>query len=220
MYAKVLQYSTNYNNKAADVAEESLSNIRTVRAFGQELKHQSLYSQAITKSYQMAKRVAIAGGSYTGVVMLAENVSLVLVLWFGGTLVLKGELSIGSLTSFLLYTQYVSKSCDILSDVYFDTLKALGATERAYTLITRVPKIECSSKGDRIEATDLHAKIEFDHVNFSYPSRPRNIILDDFCLTLNAGETVALVGESGSGKTTCMFIMMCLLQFVILLYRC
>lgn len=92
----------------------------------------------------------------------------------------------------------------ILSDVYFDTLKALGATERAYTLITRVPKIECSSNGVRIEATELHAKIEFNHVQFAYPSRPHNTVLDDFCLTMNAGETVALVGESGSGKTTCM----------------
>lgn len=103
-----------------------------MRAFGQEAKHHNLYGNAISKSYQMAKKVAIAGGSYAGAVMLAENVSLVLVLWFGGSLVLKGDLSIGSLTSFLLYTQYVSNA---MVSKFVTTVNILcRAYYRMYTL--------------------------------------------------------------------------------------
>ena len=78
-------------------------------------------------------------------------------------------------------------------------IKTLGSTERLYTLITRKPRIGCDPTGVRLSADQMKGKVVFDRVSFAYPSRPQNIVLQDFSLTLNPGESV---GESGGGKST------------------
>jgi ATP-binding cassette subfamily B protein len=189
--------------KSSDVAEESFSNIRTVRSFGQESKHKKLYSDAIEESYQLAKKLALAGGTFQGGVMFVANSALVGVLWYGGTLVLNKEMTIGTLTSFLLYTIFVGVALGILSTLYFDIVKALGATERVHALIQRIPKIICdSSVGERLDSSSMQGFVEFKNVNFAYPARRDNQVLHDFSLSLEPGQVVALVGQSGGGKST------------------
>lgn len=87
-----------------------------------------------------------------------------------------------------------------LSDLkYFS--EAYTAVERIIEMIQRVPMIDPGNKDGEI-LHNFAGKVEFDHVEFSYPSRPDNTIFKDFCLTIPAGKTVALVGGSGSGKST------------------
>lgn len=93
--------------KSSDVAEESFGNIRTVRSFGQENKHMRQYGKEIDESYNLARKLAFSGGIFQGGVMFVGNSALVGVLWYGGTLVLNKEMSIGDLTSYLLYTIFV-----------------------------------------------------------------------------------------------------------------
>lgn len=79
--------------------------------------------------------------------------------------------------------------------------EALSAGERISEVINQVPTIDLdNTSGELIE--DISGCIEFQHVDFSYPSRLRDVIFEDFCLTIPAGKTVALVGSSGSGKST------------------
>lgn len=73
--------------------------------------------------------------------------------------------------------------------------------ERITEVINRVPKIDTDNLEGKI-VEKVSGEIEFKHVVFAYPSRPNNIIFEDFCLTVPAGKSVALVGGSGSGKST------------------
>ncbi|MEE2752091.1 MAG: ATP-binding cassette domain-containing protein, partial [Myxococcota bacterium] len=119
-------------------------------------------------------------------------------LWFGGNMLVEGTLSIGELTSFLLYTLTVAFSLSALSSLYEDFMKALGASERVFELMDRTPTIESGTE----KPTAIKGHIRFEHLDFAYPSRPDLPVLQDLDLELRPGEVVALVGHSGSGKST------------------
>lgn len=87
---------------SSSVAEESLSNVRTVRSFGQEARQKREYNHQITESYSIALKLAVANSSFGSLMMMCANISMIGVLWYGGTLVLDKELTIGTLTSFIV----------------------------------------------------------------------------------------------------------------------
>lgn len=183
---------------SSDVAEESLSNVRTIKSFGQELKQDHHYSAKIQDSYEVAKKLAIANSGFGSIMMFFANISMIGVLWYGGILVLDKELTIGTLTSFIVYTLFVAFAFGALSGLFFDVVKAIGATERIYTLLHSVPKIPRTG-GRQIK---LEGKIEFKDVHFTYPARKDQKILHGVNLKLEPGKVLALVGESGGGKST------------------
>ena len=187
--------------RASEVAQESLGNIRTVRSFAQEGRHKRMYDTVIDESYALAKRLAFIGGTFHSGVMFIGNLSLLGVIAFGAYLVQDNQMTVGALTSFLIYTFFVATAVGILSILYFDIVKALGATERVHSLISRKPNITCDSgTGETLES--VTGLIEFKQLSFAYPSRPNNPVLSNFDLHLSPGEVVALVGQSGGGKST------------------
>lgn len=87
-----------------------------------------------------------------------------------------------------------------LPDVKYFTEASVAAT-RIFDRINRIPLIDCeNTKG--LVLDKIRGELEFEHVKFTYPSRPDSIVLKDFSLKVEAGKTVALVGASGSGKST------------------
>lgn len=130
------KYVKRYTKKVQDilanattVAEESLGNMRTVRTFVAEKKESERYKEKVFESYIFAKKRAIVEGLFTNVSMLIADFSVTGVLFYGGTLVLKNEMSAGNLTSFILYTLTVGFSLGALSSLYADFMRALGASE-------------------------------------------------------------------------------------------
>ena len=119
--------------------------------------------------------------------------------WYGGRLVLAGEMSAGQLTSFLVYTLIVGFSLGALADLWADFMKAVGAAERVFELMDREPAIP--SHGGR-DLTRVDGRIELNDVVFAYPSRPNTTVLQRLTLHVAPGEVVALVGPSGAGKST------------------
>eukprot|EP01125_Pyxidicula_operculata_P007252 TRINITY_DN246_c0_g1_i1.p1 TRINITY_DN246_c0_g1~~TRINITY_DN246_c0_g1_i1.p1 ORF type:complete len:336 (+),score=72.12 TRINITY_DN246_c0_g1_i1:199-1206(+) len=120
-------------------------------------------------------------------------------LWFGGDLVKSGEITIGTLTSFLFYTTTVVGGVGMLAGVYTDFMKAIGASRRVFFLLGREPTVRFEG-GSKIE--QVEGVIKFEDVHFSYPSRPSETVLGGLDLELHPGKVVALVGHSGGGKTT------------------
>eukprot|EP00761_Pharyngomonas_kirbyi_P014225 gb/GECH01014255.1/.p1 GENE.gb/GECH01014255.1/~~gb/GECH01014255.1/.p1 ORF type:complete len:691 (+),score=192.87 gb/GECH01014255.1/:1-2073(+) len=186
---------------ASDVATESIGNIRTVRAFGQERKQSAEYNERVETSYQKAKKLALANGVFMGSMMFAANMCIVSVVWYGGSLVIDGNISPGELASFLIYTLYVGMGLGGIASLWFDIMKALGATERIFRIIRREPKIKIEG-GETIPFDQFQGKINFDQVSFHYPSRPDTAVLNKISLQLDPGQTLALVGPSGAGKST------------------
>eukprot|EP00163_Fabomonas_tropica_P018687 TRINITY_DN3306_c3_g1_i5.p1 TRINITY_DN3306_c3_g1~~TRINITY_DN3306_c3_g1_i5.p1 ORF type:complete len:417 (-),score=70.05 TRINITY_DN3306_c3_g1_i5:1009-2259(-) len=185
--------------KASTTAEEVISNIRTVRSFANESLSQDKYARDIDGSYQQGAKMALASGVFVGAVGLFAQSAIGLVLWYGGTLVLSGRLTPGVLTSFLLYTMTVAMAFAFLTSLYGDFMSAVGASKRLFELVDRQPEIPCQG-GERIEKFTGHVALQ--HVGFSYPSRPDNVVLKDISLDLKPGTVTALVGPSGGGKST------------------
>lgn len=183
---------------ATAVAEESISGIRTVRAFAREQTESRRYADAVEVSYNLARRRAALGATFQGVVSFAGYAAIGVVLWYGGLLLLEGQLTMGDLTSFLLYTFTVAFSLAALSGLYEDFSKALGASTRVFELIDRQPKV---ASGDR-RLDGVKGAVELDDVRFAYPTRPDAPVLQGMSFAIESGEVVALVGPSGSGKST------------------
>ncbi|XP_072024782.1 uncharacterized protein [Amphiura filiformis] len=190
---------------AGTAAEENISSIRTVRSFCGEAKAQEGYGKEIDKSYTYGKKLAIASGLFNGLLGIVAQGAVTLVLWYGGKLVHLNHtdssqgISVGLLTAFMLYTLNVAMAFAFLSSLYGDFMKAVGASVRIFELMDRIPEVR-NEGGARL--LDFSGDIEFEGVDFKYPSRPDNQVLKDVTFKVQTGQMVALVGPSGGGKST------------------
>ena len=184
--------------RSTDVAEEALAGIRTVRSFSAEGSEVARFGRAVAESLRLAMaRIRIAA-TFFGIASFAAYAAGAAVFWYGGHLVVRGQLSIGELTSFLVYTLLVAFSLGSLSELWADFNRASGASARIFALIDRKPEMP---SGGRTLA-NVKGHVRFLHVQFSYPARPDVRVLTDFDLDISPGEVVALVGPSGAGKST------------------
>lgn len=122
------------------------------------------------------------------------------VLYYGGTLVFDERLSVGALTSFVLYAAYTAISINGLSNFYTELNKGIGSAHRIWEILDR--KYAISLDEGIYPGTKPVGKVSFQNICFCFPSRPNNFVLNNFNLELEPGTTTAVVGRSGSGKTT------------------
>ncbi|CAM4521092.1 ATP-binding cassette domain-containing protein [Corallococcus exiguus] len=181
------------------VAEEIFVGIRTVRSFAAERHEGGRYSVALAKALALARRRTQLSAFFIGGSTFGGFIAGSLVLWYGSRLMLRGDLSIGSLTSFLVYTTLVSMSVSGLTDLWADFMRASGSAERVFDLLDRKPGMPISG-GERIDPLQGH--VEFQSVRFAYPTRLDAPVLKDLNLAIQPGEVVAIVGPSGAGKST------------------
>ncbi|MFY0564319.1 ABC transporter ATP-binding protein [Archangium lansingense] len=184
---------------ANEVAEESLSGIRTVRSFAAERHEVERYRSATERAYDVARRRVRQSAVFMAAASSAGYLASAAVLWFGGRLVLDGKMTVGSLTSFLIYSMMVAFGLGALTDLWADFMRAAGAAERVFELIDRQPAIP-ASVGERLAS--VQGRVEFQQVRFAYPTRPDVPVLQSIDLKLDPGEVVAIVGPSGAGKST------------------
>lgn len=184
----------------ASIAEESFGAVRTVRSFAQESHEISRYSQKVEETLQLGLKQAKVVGLFSGGLYAASTLSVIIVVIYGANLTIKGFMSPGSLTSFILYSLTVGTSVSGLSGLYTVAMKAAGASRRVFQLLDRVSTM--TNSGNKCPIGDQDGEVELDDVWFAYPSRPNHTVLKGITLRLQPGSKVALVGPSGGGKTT------------------
>ena len=185
--------------RANEAAEEAIAGIRTVRSFSREVAEADRYSNRIWESFGISRRRVRVVAVFIGAMNLAAFGSVSAVLWFGGRMVMAGDLSVGELASFILYTLIVAMSMSALANLWSDFARARGASERVFELLDREPLVDAGG-GNTLDK--VHGLIEFEGVSFAYPVRSEVTVLDDVNLRLDPGRVVALVGPSGAGKST------------------
>jgi ATP-binding cassette subfamily B protein len=159
----------------------------------------------VWESFAIARRRIRVVASFMGGMMLVGYGALGCVLWFGGRMVVAGEMSVGELTAFTLYTMFVAFALSALADLWTDFMRARGASQRVFELIDRDPALAAEG-GLRPEK--IEGRIRFEDVGFAYPTRPEGRVLDGIELGLEPGKLTALVGPSGAGKSTVAALML------------
>ncbi|KAA1470423.1 hypothetical protein DENSPDRAFT_836220 [Dentipellis sp. KUC8613] len=188
------------------VAQESLSALRTVQASNAQANQMALFSTRVREVIELCRKEAVASAVFFGSTGWSGNVVLLALLGYGGSLVSRGVISVGDLTSLLMYTVYVGSGLQMLTGFFSGLMRGLGASTRLFSLLERQPAIP-PDMGVPLAPTRT-GPVRFDHVRFSYPSRAGVGILDGFDLTVGVGESVVIVGKSGSGKSSLLSLLL------------
>ena len=183
------------------LADETLNAIQTVQAFTLEELNSQRFGAAVEDSFLAAVRRTKVRSTLTAVATMLIFGSITFVLWVGAHAVIRGEMSGGQLSQFLLYAVYVSVAAASLSEMWGEVQRAAGAMERLVELQNAQPVIVAPATPVPLP-TPGRGEIRFEHVSFQYPSRPDTRALDAFDLAIRPGETIAFVGPSGAGKST------------------
>jgi ATP-binding cassette subfamily B protein/subfamily B ATP-binding cassette protein MsbA len=177
---------------------ETFGGIRVVRAFGRErteslryaLKHHTVIRKSLLA--QFLQYVVWSGWGF--LIPLAG----LIIIWFGGTLYLAGEATIGNIVAFQMYLMMLLMPVSAIVRSYGELQQALAAMERVFDLLRR--PMDKPDPPEAVVAPQPVETFEFENVSFSY--REDQTVLQSFALRVQGGMTVALVGPSGSGKTT------------------
>ena len=181
------------------IAEERLGNVRTSQAFAGEILEVARYNNQVKKIFALGKREAYISATYFSATGLAGNMTILALLYIGGGLVQSGAISIGELTSFLMYTAYAGSSLFGLSGFWSELMKGVGAASRLFELQDRKPTI---SPTVGLPVHSARGAIRFENLSFSYPTRPAVRIFNNLDFEIPQGSNVAIVGPSGGGKST------------------
>ena len=180
--------------------EETLGGMRIIKAFTAEKKMCSRFDQSANEFRQATNRVAIRQASAHPVSEFLGTCLIVLVLWYGGTLIFSENPPVDAPT-FIFYMVILYSIIQPLKDLS----KATYAIPKGMASMERVNKILLADNPIKetenpIHLTQLNDKIEFKNISFSYNGKSN--VLDGVNLTVKRGQTIALVGQSGSGKST------------------
>jgi ATP-binding cassette subfamily B protein len=190
---------------AGAAAAEVVAGVRTVRAFAQESNERGRYARQLQRAYESARRKVRASATLGGVSLIAGEGAAVLAIWVGGSLIASGQMTAGTLISFILYALLVARGLRNSSKFAAEGMRALGATQWIFDILEREPAIPIQGG---LQPVALSPSVTFDHVGFRYPTRAEVYALCDVDFRIAAGETVALVGKSGSGKSTVLNLML------------
>ncbi|GAA6133611.1 hydrophobic compound transporter HcuC [Oceaniserpentilla sp. 4NH20-0058] len=204
---KVRNYSKVSQEKVANVgawASESLQHIKVVQAFTREDLVSQRFSASAEMAFDAARKRIFHRAMLIALVVILVFTSIAAMIYVGGTDVINGELTAGELSAFVFYSLMVAGSLGAVIGVFSEILRAAGAIERIRELFLTKPLIQSVELPTPINSQDTFKDnlIEFNHVNFIYPSRPDYLALNDLSFTVKQGEKVALVGPSGAGKST------------------
>ncbi len=180
--------------------QENITNVRVVKSFVREEHEKERFAEtngALKLAGRRAMKVMIWMSPLMTFVM---NATTLAVLWFGGNMVLKGDMLVGDLTSFITYITQILSSLMMVTMLFMQASRALASGRRIKAVMNE--EIDISDLAAYTDARVERGEIEFRHVTFRYYKHSEGKVLDDVSLHIPAGSTVGIIGSTGSGKTT------------------
>lgn len=184
------------------IVQETFHGISIVKAFTGEFYEIGRYVKSIRAAVTTAISNARYRGAFISFMIFGVFGTIAFVMWFGAGMIQSGELTMGSLTMFVIFSMFVGGTFAGFADMFSQLQKTLGATQSIREILR--------SEGEAVDLTQivvqepyvLKGNVRFDHVAFSYPSRKDVPVLKELTLTAANGEQIAIVGPSGAGKST------------------
>nr|XP_004494063.2 ABC transporter B family member 1-like [Cicer arietinum] len=199
--AKLSSKSQEALSQAGNIVEQTVLQIRVVLSFVGESRALQGYSSALKVAQKLGYKTGLAKGMGLGATYFVVFCCYALLLWYGGYLVrhhyTNGGLAIATMFAVMIGGLGLGQSAPSMAAF----TKARVAAAKIFRIIDHKPNIDRNSESG-LELETVTGLVELKNVNFSYPSRPEVLILNDFSLNVPAGKTMALVGSSGSGKST------------------
>ena len=195
LYGRLQQAVDHVNN----VVQEGLTAIRAVKAFVREEYQEEKFetvNAALRDTSQNTFHWAVLNLPSLQLVMY---ISVVLIMWFGGNMILDGELLVGELTGFLSYVFQVMNSMMMISNVFLLLTRSLASADRIAKVLDERVELTSPSPAERQVAD---GSVDFDRVSFKYSAGAEEYALEDVTLHIPAGQTVGILGGTGSSKTT------------------
>ena len=188
--------------KLNGIVEEKISAGKTVTAYNLQaatIEEFNTASDELTKTGIIADVIGNAMGPLMNMI---NNFSFVIVAAFGAWFALRGMISVGVISAFIIYSKQFSRPINELAQLYGQIETAIAGAERIFSVLDA----ESENTGGERNFEVTKGVIEFQHVNFSYV--PGKQVIYDFNLRVEAGKKIALVGSTGSGKTTVVNLLM------------
>ncbi|KAI1497159.1 ATP-dependent permease MDL1 [Biscogniauxia marginata] len=181
------------------IAEERLGNVKTSQAFVGEAQEVRRYNKQVKKIFEVGKRQAFYDATYFSWNGWIGNMMIIALLWSGGGLVRDGFMSVGDLTTFMMYAVWAGTSLFGVGNFLSELMKGVGAATRLFELQDRETGIP-STVGLKVKSAQ--GPIKFSNVTFAYPTRPAVAIFNGLDFEIPSGSNVCIVGPSGGGKST------------------
>ena len=185
-------------------SEEMLSGLNTIRAYGREGEICAKFDEKNTEAADAYYAADYYGSLIGPSVNFVNNLGTVLISTAGSFFYLFGMISVGNISSFLLYARRFSGPINEFSNIMGEIQSALAAAERVFRLLDAPPEAPDSPEAE--ELTDVRGDVCFENVHFSYDGE--RTILSDLSFEAKAGQTIAIVGPTGAGKTTLVNLLM------------
>ncbi len=184
--------------------EEMVSGQKTLKAYNQEENTldelDDINGQAVEAYYQSEYQTAMMGPS----VNFIHNLSMTLISVFGTMLHLRGRMTVGDISSFVLYSRKFSGPIREIADIFNELQSAVAAAERVFRIIDE--PLEPADRETARTLSNVQGHVELEKVSFGY--EPERTILKDFSLEAKPGQLIAIVGPTGAGKTTLINLLM------------
>lgn len=192
------------NSEVTGAFNEGVTGAKTTKALVREDLANDEFSERTRRLKDISVWAARKSAFYFPAVLLLGTAASALALWAGGSGVVAGEVTYGTLVAFISYAVSFFRPIEDIARRFPQLQNAQAGAERIFTVLETEPEIrdseEAISRNKNGSLPEFDGAVEFDGVSFAYNTGEQ--VLQDFSLRVESGETLALVGETGAGKTT------------------
>ena len=190
-----------HSSRLAAATAENIQGVRVVQAFAREEENLERFRDLHGEYAGFAIAAARVFHTYMPFLSLIAGIGTSIILGYGGQLALRGEITVGQLTAFILYLGMFFGPIQTMGDLYNAVLSTAASAERIFQLLDTEPQVR--NRLDAVVLPPLRGDVRFESVWFRYDTTPEEKwVLKNICFEAKAGQTLALVGQTGSGKTS------------------
>ena len=186
------------NSRITGAYNESIQGVRVIKALGRERANAAEFAELAAEMYRSSYRAAWLSVLFLPLVQLISAAALGGIVWYGGSQVFAGTMTLGGVQAFISYLTFMLWPVQDLARVFAELQNTIASAERVFSLLDAVPEVR-DRQGARVPGS-LRGEIRFEGVSFAY--QEGNPVFTNLDLVVPAGRTIALVGPTGGGKST------------------